>query len=100
MRNLDHPNVLKLVGVCVDAGSAPYIVMPFMINGSLLAHLRTEKRNLVFADCQQMTLVSLPAPYIGMIPKNFPLLPHTSAYACSTVDILCIMHRYSKQQGD
>ena len=85
MRNLDHPNVLKLVGVCVDAGSAPYIVMPFMINGSLLAHLRTEKRNLVFADCQQMTLVSLPVPYIGMIPKTFPLLPHTPVYIAQLI---------------
>ena len=39
MKSLDHPNVLTLIGVCMDALSS-YIVMPYMANGSLLAHLR------------------------------------------------------------
>ncbi len=30
MKKLNHPNVMQLLGVCVDAGSAPYIVLPFM----------------------------------------------------------------------
>ena len=43
----DHPNVLNLIGVCLDGGPAPYIVMPFMENGSLLSYLRKEKDTLV-----------------------------------------------------
>jgi len=39
MKSLDHPNILTLIGVCMDALSS-YIVMPYMANGSLLAHLR------------------------------------------------------------
>lgn len=47
MCDLDHPNVLSLTGVCLDGGSAPYIVMPFMTNGSLLSYLKKKKHELV-----------------------------------------------------
>ena len=47
MHKFDHPNVLKLSGVCLDGGPAPYIVMPFMVNGSLLSYLKEERTNLV-----------------------------------------------------
>ena len=47
MSTLDHPNVLTLIGVCLDGGPAPYIVMPFMVNGSLHSHLKKERDNLV-----------------------------------------------------
>ena len=30
MKCLDHPNVMKLIGVCFDAGTAPYIILPYM----------------------------------------------------------------------
>ncbi len=47
MRYLNHPNVLTLIGVCLDGGPAPYIVMPFMANGSLLSYLRNERKSVV-----------------------------------------------------
>ena len=47
MYEFDHPNLLKLIGVCLDGGPAPYIVMPFMVNGSLLSYLKQERENLV-----------------------------------------------------
>ena len=47
MHGFQHPHVLNIIGLCVDAGSAPYIVMPFMANGSLLAYIKKEKINLV-----------------------------------------------------
>ena len=47
MSSFDHPNVLTLIGVCLDGGPAPYIVMPFMFNGSLHSHLKKERSNLV-----------------------------------------------------
>lgn len=47
MYEFDHPNVLKLIGVCLDGGPAPYIIMPFMANGSLLSYLRKERKDLV-----------------------------------------------------
>ena len=47
MEGFEHPHVLNIIGVCVDAGPAPYIIIPFMANGSLLAYIKKEKTNLV-----------------------------------------------------
>ena len=54
MSSLDHPNVLTLIGMCVDGGPAPYIVMPFMFNGSLLSYLKKERENLVLPPEQEL----------------------------------------------
>ena len=47
MSELNHINILKLRGVCLDGGPAPYIIMPFMANGSLLAYLKQNRNTLV-----------------------------------------------------
>ena len=47
MSKFDHPNVLKLIGVCLDGGPAPYMIMPFMENGSLLSYLQRERESLL-----------------------------------------------------
>ena len=56
MKSLDHPNVLTLIGVGMDALSAPHIVMPYMANGSLLAHLRGTN-NYVLVNRREQGLV-------------------------------------------
>ena len=45
MQNFKHPHVLNIIGVCVDAGPVPYIIMPFIAKGSLLAYIKKEKTN-------------------------------------------------------
>lgn len=52
MYTFDHPNVLTLSGVCLDGGIAPYIIMPFMANGSLSAYLKTNRSTLVVSQEQ------------------------------------------------
>jgi len=47
MKRFNHPNVIGLIGVCVDAGPAPYIIMPFMGNGSLLFYLKKHRTELM-----------------------------------------------------
>ena len=47
MYRFNHPNVLTLTGVCLDGGPAPYILMPLMTNGSLLAYLKKNRDSLV-----------------------------------------------------
>ena len=47
MHNFSHPNVLTLIGVCLDGGPTPYIIMPFMANGSLLSYLKKNRGTLV-----------------------------------------------------
>ena len=55
MCSFDHPNVLTLIGVCLDGGPVPYIIMPFMANGSLLTYIRKNRKTLVFPknNCEE-----------------------------------------------
>jgi serine/threonine protein kinase len=44
MLGFDHPNVLKLLGVCFDtSGHLPLIVLPFMANGDLRSYLMSKR---------------------------------------------------------
>ena len=49
MKQFNHSNVLGLLGVCVNAGLAPYVVLPYMAKGSLLDWLKRERSRIVFA---------------------------------------------------
>ena len=57
MKQFNHPNVMNLIGVCINAGPAPYIIMPFMANGSLLSYLRKERPNLILDKTTDEDLV-------------------------------------------
>ncbi|XP_019854610.1 PREDICTED: tyrosine-protein kinase receptor UFO-like [Amphimedon queenslandica] len=50
MSNFDHPNVLSLIGVSLDLGPAPCIIMPFMSRGSLLSYLKNDRLNITITD--------------------------------------------------
>ena len=50
MKSFDHLNILSLIGVCLDLGTAPCIVMPFMNEGSLLSYLKRERTNLTVSE--------------------------------------------------
>ena len=61
MSRFKHPHVMDLIGVCLDTGTAPYIVMPYMANGCLLDYLKKERNNLVLtesADDDQVVFAS------------------------------------------
>lgn len=62
LKRFEHQNVLTLKGVCVEVMPAPYIVMPFMSNGSLLRYLRQEKLNLLLSDQASNETVRFPLP--------------------------------------
>ena len=47
MKGLNHSHVMNLIGICLDAGPAPYIVMPFMGNGDLLSYLKKHREKLL-----------------------------------------------------
>ena len=54
MQSLHHHHVLALVGLCVDGGPAPFVVMPFMANGSLLSYLKQNRPTLLLqGDCEE-----------------------------------------------
>ena len=58
MKSFSHPNILNLIGVCVDAGPAPYVVMPYMERGSLLQFLKKERPHFTLAEGADSELVS------------------------------------------
>ena len=55
MQSFNHPHVMTLIGVCLDAGLA--LVMPYMANGSLLAYVKQERPNLDLTDDAEMNAV-------------------------------------------
>ena len=46
---------MSLKGVCLDGGPVPYIVLPYMANGSLAAYLKKERKNLVLMKDNSIT---------------------------------------------
>ena len=50
MQAFDHPHVMSLLGVCMDAGPGISIIMPYMANGSLLNYLKNERSELVLLE--------------------------------------------------
>ena len=59
MWKFNHPNVMTLIGVYIDGGPTPYIVMPFMANGSLLSYLKKERSKLIVPASTDHDLVRL-----------------------------------------
>ena len=49
MLSFEHPNVMSLVGVCLD-GELPLLIMPFMSNGSVLEYIRHHKKELLLTS--------------------------------------------------
>ena len=66
MQNLDHPNVMGLIGICLNAGPSPLIALPYMEGmiwynnnasilfknegGSLLKYLIRNRENLMTCE--------------------------------------------------
>ena len=54
-------NVMKLIGVCIDMGEYLYVVIPYMIHGSLQTHLKKRKAGLTIDNAHNTELVSISA---------------------------------------
>ena len=51
MKDFDHPNVLRLIGVCLDSPNCiPYLVLPFMENGSIKDYLKSKRVHVTDFD--------------------------------------------------
>ena len=49
MLSFQHPNVMSLVGVCLD-DEMPLLIMPFMSNGNVLEYVRHHKQELLLTS--------------------------------------------------
>ncbi len=85
MMEMDHPNVLTLTGVCLDGGPAPYIILPFMANGSLLSYLKKERDSLTLnAFTEDVSAVTC---NIFHFQKNTPI-SGCCLYDCENINII------------
>ena len=55
MKNFTNLHVMSLKGVCLDGGPVPFIVLPYMANGSLAAYLKKARKNLVIAKDNRLS---------------------------------------------
>ena len=83
MKSFSHPNILNLIGVCVDVGPAPYVVMPYMERGSLLHFLKKERPHFTLAEGADSELVS-PIPKLHH-PIPIPTTPHSHSKTGSSL---------------
>ena len=70
MKRFEHRHVMGLVGVCLDAGPAPYIIMPYMANGSLHSYLKKERKSLVLREDANADTVSYSAISFNLKIEN------------------------------
>ena len=56
MLNFKHPNVMSLIGVCLD-GEMPLIILPFMSNGSVLEFVKSHGEELFLCSHAKIQLV-------------------------------------------
>ena len=49
MLSFQHPNIMSLVGVCLN-DEMPLLIMPFMSNGSVLEYIRHHKQELLLTS--------------------------------------------------
>ena len=50
MKSFQHPNVMNLLGVCLDAGPAPYLILPYMANGNLHSYLKNNRESFILTE--------------------------------------------------
>ena len=58
MKAFVHPHVMGILGICL-AEQAPYIVMPFMANGSLHSYLKKHRAELLTWEDTDIDLVEI-----------------------------------------
>ena len=80
MLSFEHPNVMSLIGVCLD-GEMPLLIMPFMSNGSVLEYVKHHKEELMLgSDAREeevnMSLKMQLLYFSNLIIK--PTDPHTN----------------------
>lgn len=50
LRNLQHPGILPITGVCITISNDPMLVVPYLQNGDLKSYVRDSNKDLKVAD--------------------------------------------------
>ena len=64
-KNFDHPNVLSLIGVCINPEEAiPLMVMPYMHHGDVKSYVKSKRANTIKVEEFPQVYNKLAVPYI------------------------------------
>lgn len=50
VQRFSHSNVLPFIGICTNIGVSVHIVMPYIVQGSLLNFLQRERSNFLISE--------------------------------------------------
>ena len=74
MLSFKHPNVMTLIGMCID-GEMPLIIMPYMSHGSVLGYVKQNKEELHFQVDGKANQEEVITPLVNkMLTINFLIL--------------------------
>ena len=91
MLSFQHPNVMSLVGVCLD-GDMPLLLMPFMSKGNILEFVRDHKKELLLTSGATDEEVLNGLTFIDLVTLPFSNLQVQTA----TKTYLNICHQITK----
>ena len=75
MLSFQHPNVMSLIGVCLDR-EIPLLIMPFMSNGSVLEYVKNHKKKLLLSSETEEKDVC----YVCLYGAVYYILMHTCIF--------------------
>ncbi|KAL4226893.1 Plexin b2a [Mactra antiquata] len=66
LRNLQHPNLVSITGVCITVSDDPSIVLPYSRNGDLKSYIRDSNKDLKVAELLEFGLqISVVMAYLS-----------------------------------
>ena len=87
MLTFSHPNVMPLIGLCLDQ-ETPLVIMPFMSKGNLLQHVREHKENLYLTESSNTEQVMIQSTsdcmYINFVKYYRSKLLGMKVWGCVT----------------
>ena len=71
MLEFKHPNVMTLIGMCIDR-EMPLIIMPYMSHGSVLGYVKQNEEELHFEVDEKANQEEVITPLVNkMLTINF-----------------------------
>ena len=98
MKNFSNLHVMSLKGVCVDGGPVPFIILPYMANGSLAAYLKKERKNLVMMKDNSTSDVTIDSEDSAQVSSLIYISIHVDLQSLRTISMhgICLVVYFTR----